>query len=363
MKIPQALIDLARKFSTPQRVDDYDLAPSPASVTLAQAIIETSTQGGGAFSSPLFANGNNCFGIKMARDKYFQDGAQSKATHEWDGTQMAPASAAFAKYISYERCFQDRGRILSLDCYAPDQAAVAAKSLDLERFAKCIGTWSTDPTYAKMLLDLVDQHDLRQYDVPVTPKRVAVPPPAPQPPPPPVVGQEPWIMAQVDSWYAKFHDVIAQELVVAEHAAARYLKGGYAQLQAIAVAWVHQAEENLKGEPGDDKLRYALEGARLTVEAQINWDACPFLVRGALRDALHFALSQLIEGAIQLRNHLLTGEWSSVLNQKLANVGRTLGAKIETTIAPALAPAPVPMLRAAEQVAQGVADFSLGGRN
>jgi len=131
----------------------------PASVTLAQAILES-----GWGSSALARLANNYFGIKAASTAD-PSSYEEFPTHEFvDGRETAVV-AKFARYPSPLESFEAHARLLSsASRYAP---AMAAKS-DPATFALRLqmGGYSTNPNYAHELMQLVAEYDLAQYDTP-----------------------------------------------------------------------------------------------------------------------------------------------------------------------------------------------------
>jgi flagellum-specific peptidoglycan hydrolase FlgJ len=127
----------------------------PASVTIAQAILES-----GWGQSSLALKANNYFGIKATRlDPYVE-----MPTAEYVDGKRVQVNAAFRMFASAAECFTGHGSMLSkLSRYAP---CMAAKDRP-EEFARQLQTcgYSTSPSYAAMLIALMKQFDLTQYDV------------------------------------------------------------------------------------------------------------------------------------------------------------------------------------------------------
>jgi flagellar protein FlgJ len=109
----------------------------PASITLAQAILES----GWGRHMP----GNNPFGIKAAH-------------------HVAPDSYV-ARYATIEDGFKAHGCLLA---QAPRYAEAMAVRSNPTRFANALQAcgYSTNPEYAAMLMQLVWNFDLTQYDAP-----------------------------------------------------------------------------------------------------------------------------------------------------------------------------------------------------
>ena len=121
----------------------------PASITLAQGILES-----GDGNSPLAVYGKNHFGIKCHSD--------------WKGKTMRidddKKNECFRKYNDVYDSYRDhsdflttRGRYSSL---------FDLKITDYKGWAKGLkkAGYATHPKYADMLIDLIEQHELYQYD-------------------------------------------------------------------------------------------------------------------------------------------------------------------------------------------------------
>ena len=120
----------------------------PASITLAQGILES-----GSGKSKLAAEANNHFGIKC---------------HDtWNGATMhldddAP-NECFRKYKSVEQSFEDHSVFLKKPRY---EELFALEITDYKGWAQGLKKcgYATSPTYAKSLIDLIEKHELTQFD-------------------------------------------------------------------------------------------------------------------------------------------------------------------------------------------------------
>ena len=120
----------------------------PASITLAQGILES-----GSGKSKLAAEANNHFGIKC---------------HDtWNGATMhldddAP-NECFRKYKSVEQSFEDHSLFLKKPRY---EELFALEITDYKGWAQGLKKcgYATSPTYAKSLIDLIEKHELTQFD-------------------------------------------------------------------------------------------------------------------------------------------------------------------------------------------------------
>ena len=131
----------------------------PASVTIAQAILESGWGG-----SELATRANNYFGIKCAAvASPHQIGCIDKATWEHLNGNDVTVTASFRRYASMRDSFLDHGLFLTKPRYA-----AAFKAATPDEFAHEIwrAGYATDPQYPAQLVRLMDQYELRQYDDP-----------------------------------------------------------------------------------------------------------------------------------------------------------------------------------------------------
>ncbi len=146
-----------RRFTRQEYIDTYkddairemQRTGIPASITLAQGILES-----GDGNSPLAVYGKNHFGIKCHSD--------------WNGKTMRidddKKNECFRKYKDVYESYRDhsdflttRGRYSFLFDYKVTDYKSWAKGLKKAGYA-------THPKYADMLIDLIEQHQLYQYD-------------------------------------------------------------------------------------------------------------------------------------------------------------------------------------------------------
>ncbi len=138
----------------------------PASVTLAQAILETG-------SGQIAAGANNYFGIKATAvpdegDGVFQWGVNGvgcvlRKTQEVIGGRSVTTIGAFRAYDSLERSIEDHGaRLLANPVY---QGAFKYTEQP-EKFARVIARYyATDPAYGDKVVSLMRSEKLTRYDV------------------------------------------------------------------------------------------------------------------------------------------------------------------------------------------------------
>jgi flagellum-specific peptidoglycan hydrolase FlgJ len=151
-----------------QRAFILDVAPGaresqrktgvPASVTLAQAILESDWG-----RSSLTRDANNLFGIK-AQNGPGTAGVYEAPTWEVYGGRSATVVAAFKAYQSLSDSIVDHGRWFHDNSRYADALAVQD---DPQAFAYAINAagYATDPAYAPKLIGLMDKFNLYAYDV------------------------------------------------------------------------------------------------------------------------------------------------------------------------------------------------------
>jgi len=134
----------------PIAIEEMQRMGIPASITLAQGIIESS-----AGLSPLATEANNHFGIKCHDD-------WKGATFKYDDDRK---NECFRKYNSAAESFKDHSNFLKykqryavLFTYDPVDYKAWAKGL------KSCG-YATNPQYAKILIKCVEDYDLHQWDL------------------------------------------------------------------------------------------------------------------------------------------------------------------------------------------------------
>jgi flagellum-specific peptidoglycan hydrolase FlgJ len=144
------------KLAAPAAIASQAATGVPASITIAQAILES---GWGKSVPP---DSNNYFGIKAAHfvapDQYVE-----AVTHEYVGGQLVTETDRFARFDSVADGFKAHALLLSqASRYAP---AMAVRD-DAAKFAAEIQScgYSTNPNYASLLLEIVKEFDLGQYD-------------------------------------------------------------------------------------------------------------------------------------------------------------------------------------------------------
>ena len=138
-------------------VESADRTGVPASVTIAQAILETYWG-----SSRLAREANNYFGIK-AQTRSGSAGSVSFDVWEVIAGRNVVQTQAFRAYHTIAESFVDHGRFfVENGRYA---RAMAAND-DARQFAREINRagYATDPAYASKLIGLMDRYNLYRYD-------------------------------------------------------------------------------------------------------------------------------------------------------------------------------------------------------
>jgi flagellar protein FlgJ len=108
--------------------------------------------------------GNNPFGIKAAHH-VAPDSYVEVVTHEFVHGKLEEETDRFARYATIEDGFKAHGCLLA---QAPRYAEAMAVRSNPTRFANALQAcgYSTNPEYAAMLMQLVWNFDLTQYDAP-----------------------------------------------------------------------------------------------------------------------------------------------------------------------------------------------------
>jgi flagellum-specific peptidoglycan hydrolase FlgJ len=130
----------------------------PASVTIAQAILES-----GWGQSALAKQANNFFGIKAVANANAASYEEFPTTEFVDGRRVSEM-AKFARYPTPTDGFTAHGLLLAMVTrYKPAMAVCT----DPKAFAAALQScgYSTNPSYAALLDQLIADYDLTQYDI------------------------------------------------------------------------------------------------------------------------------------------------------------------------------------------------------
>ncbi|MWV45779.1 mannosyl-glycoprotein endo-beta-N-acetylglucosamidase [Paenibacillus sp. HJL G12] len=128
----------------------------PASLTIAQAALESSWGGSG-----LTAKANNLFGIKGEGPA----GSIRMLTSEYIKGTLVQIEAYFRMYHSWGESIQDHSRLI-VNGVAGDRRYAGALNADGKTAARLVAKagYATDPQYADKLIQIMDQNNLYQYD-------------------------------------------------------------------------------------------------------------------------------------------------------------------------------------------------------
>ena len=132
----------------------------PASVTIAQAILES------GWGKSHIGTANNYFGIEAQGPSSFGPiaiGTVTVPTREVINGQSVTVNGRFRKYRSMDDSMRDHGRFLRDN---PRYKPAFAHSRDANAFAQAIhrAGYATDPKYSSLLIGIMKQWDLYQFD-------------------------------------------------------------------------------------------------------------------------------------------------------------------------------------------------------
>lgn len=131
----------------------------PASITLAQIILESSGNYRGSKMSQLAYEGKNLFGIKGQGPA----GSISLSTKEYrENGSGYGILGVFRKYNSYAESIEDHGKLLSSQFYRE-----YTKNIDTtDDYARAIAKagYATDPKYADQIINVIRTYNLYRFD-------------------------------------------------------------------------------------------------------------------------------------------------------------------------------------------------------
>ena len=136
------------KFFAPIAMDEMIQYKIPASITLAQGILES-----GSGKGRLAVEANNHFGIKC---------------HEWNGKKIYhdddEKQECFRKYDNPEYSYRDHSLFLSMR--GRYSFLFELRKDDYRQWAKGLkkAGYATDPKYPQKLIDLIERYELYKYD-------------------------------------------------------------------------------------------------------------------------------------------------------------------------------------------------------
>ena len=144
----------------PLAQNDNKLTGIPASITLAQAILES-----GWGSSKLATLGKNLFGIKA--DPSWNGPVLTLPTKEWSKAEkrFVVVTANWRKYQSWEQSLQDHSKFFyDNPRYKPALKVREEPQAFADALQKC--GYATDPNYADLLWQIVEGRNLVKFDQP-----------------------------------------------------------------------------------------------------------------------------------------------------------------------------------------------------
>lgn len=150
----------------------------PASVTLAQAILESSDKYGNCGQSACARKCNNYFGIKACGTEPY---VEFPTTEFKNGHPYMEPGAKFEKFATVEDSFARHGELIATE---PRYHAAMEVCHDPVAFAAQLQAcgYSTSPRYAQDLTSLIRRYGLAKYDT--LPSPPPTPPPSTPPEPP-----------------------------------------------------------------------------------------------------------------------------------------------------------------------------------
>lgn len=130
----------------------------PASLTIAQAILESAWG-----ESGLTRNGNNLFGIKGIGTA----GSGMYKTKEFMNGQWVTIDAQFRHYNNWGESIADHSALLLNGTRDKPDRYLGVVGADYKNAAYALraGGYATDPNYPQLLINLIEQYGLYQYDV------------------------------------------------------------------------------------------------------------------------------------------------------------------------------------------------------
>ena len=130
----------------------------PASITLAQIILESSGDYPGGMSQ-LAYECKNLFGMKGKGPAGYKIYATTEVT---SSGEVITVTARFRKYRNYQQSIDDHGELLTTGRYA----AYTKSCKTPQQWAEAIqrAGYATDPNYAELLMQLIYMYDLERFD-------------------------------------------------------------------------------------------------------------------------------------------------------------------------------------------------------
>lgn len=129
----------------------------PASLTLAQIILESSGKYEGGLTALAYKH-NNLFGHKGTGSA----GSVIMPTKEYQNGRMVTVNESFAKYASVGDSIERHGEYLTKSRYTQ----YTSKATTLQEYVQGIkdGNYATDPDYVSKIMNVIEKNNLTQYD-------------------------------------------------------------------------------------------------------------------------------------------------------------------------------------------------------
>ena len=130
----------------------------PASVTLAQILLESGGSNAGGLSDLAYYH-NNLFGIKAGSN--WSGGTVTYNTTEYANGKPYTTKSTFRSYNSVQDSINDHAILLNKPIYTNK----TKNSTNLTEYVNAMGSvYATDPNYASKLLNIINSNNLTQYD-------------------------------------------------------------------------------------------------------------------------------------------------------------------------------------------------------
>lgn len=139
-------------------VQEMELYKVPASITLAQGILESASG-----TSELAVNAKNHFGIKC-KGKEWSGETYYKSSKEDTGTRIYDETSCFRKYNSIEESFRDHSKFIAERPYYTK--CFKSNVVGYKDFAHCLkkSGYATDRNYASNLINIIENYGLYAFD-------------------------------------------------------------------------------------------------------------------------------------------------------------------------------------------------------
>lgn len=134
----------------------YGVLPS---ISIAQSILES-----GWGTSGLTTQANNLFGIKAYN---WNGNIISMMTTEYEGGNAIQVMANFRNYNTWEESINDHGLFLYENSRYKKAGVFSTENYVEQAYSLQKAGYATDPSYAMLLIELISQYKLEQYDVQV----------------------------------------------------------------------------------------------------------------------------------------------------------------------------------------------------